>query len=118
MALSELFLLLAAASRTGDEAILCRSQSGLWTLEVFVGQSEEDRASERGSLLLTVHPDHQATYNGRTARIFVKRGNEEHVLAKETVRDGEVYAEISLSGLDLKGRDAVSVVFGPAPDAD
>lgn len=113
--LSDSFLLLAAASNTSDGAILCHSQSGLWTIEVFVGQSEEDRAAERGTLLLTVEPDHRATYEGRLARVFVRRDGEERILAEATVCDGEVYAEISLCGLDLRSRDAVSVVFGPAP---
>ena len=113
--LTESFQLLAAASDTGNQAIVCRSQSGIWTLEVFVGQSEPDQVSERGYLLLSVHPDHRATYEGRTARIFVNAGNEERVLVEETVRDGEVYAEILLTGLDLRTKDAVNVVFGPAP---
>ena len=111
---SETFLLLAAAGAS-DKAILCRSQSGLWTLEVFVGQSARDREAERGYLLLSVHADHRATYEGRIARIFVKNGDEERTLAEETVRDGEVYAEISLKGLELRTRDAVNATFGPPP---
>lgn len=107
------FQLLAAASGADHPAILCRSQSGLWTLEVFVGTSEQDRETGQGSLLLTVHPDHRATYEGRIARVFVMIGNEERVLAEAPVRDGEVYATISLAGLDLWTRDAVNVVFSP-----
>lgn len=113
--LAESFHLLAAASETGSQAIVCCSQSGIWTLEVFDGRSEHNHASRRGYLLLTVHPDHAATYEGRTARVFVKLDGEERVLAEETVRNGEVYAEISLTGLDLRTKDAVNVVFGPAP---
>jgi hypothetical protein len=113
--LTETFQLLAAASEGGTQAIACYSQSGIWTLEVFVGQSERDQTSERGYLMLSVHPDHRATYEGRTARVFVKVGNEERVLAEENVRDGEVYAEISLAGLDLRTKDAINIVFGPAP---
>lgn len=105
------FELLAAASGADHPAILCRSQSGLWTLEVFVGTSERDRKTGQGSLLLTVHPEHRATYEGRIARVFVMIGNEERILAEAPVRDGEVYAAISLSGLDLWTRDAVNVVF-------
>jgi hypothetical protein len=114
-ALAESFHLLAAASDTGSQAIVCCSQSGIWTLEVFDGRSERSHASRRGYLLLAVHPDHAATYEGRTARVFVKLNGEERVLAEETVRNGEVYAEISLTGLDLRTKDAVNVVFGPAP---
>ena len=113
--LAESFHLLAAASETGSQAIVCCGQSGIWTLEVFDGRSERNHASKRGYLLLTVHPDHAATYEGRTARVFVKLNGEERVLAEETVRNGEVYAEISLTGLDLRTKDAVNVVFGPAP---
>jgi hypothetical protein len=36
------FQLLAAAGGSDHPAVLCRSQSGLWTLEVFVGTSEQD----------------------------------------------------------------------------
>jgi hypothetical protein len=107
------FQLLAAASGSGHQAILCRSQSGLWTLEVFVGKSERDQRAEQGYLLLTVHPDHRATYEGRIARVFVTVGHAERVLAEQPVRDGEVYATISLVGLDLWTKDAVNVVFGP-----
>jgi hypothetical protein len=107
------FLPMAAASGAEHGAILCRSQSGLWTLEVFVGKSGQDRSAEQGYLLLAVHKDHRSTYEGRGARVFVKIGDEERVLAEETVRDGEIYAAISLTGLDLWARDAIKVVFGP-----
>lgn len=107
------FQLLAAAGGADHPAVLCRSQSGLWTLEVFVGTSKQDEEAGRGYLLLAVHPDHRATYEGRSARVFVMIGNEERVLAEAPVRDGEVYAAISLSGLDLWTRDAVNVVFSP-----
>jgi len=105
------FQLLAAASGTEHQAILCRSQSGLWTLEIFVGTSELDASEGRGYLLLTVHPDHRASYEGLTARVFVTIDGEERVLAEATIRDGEVYADVSLRGLDLWTRDAVNVVF-------
>lgn len=105
----EYFLPLAAASGEAN-AVLCRSQSGLWTLEVFA----ETAVAENGHLLLSVHPDHRATYEGRMARIFVRSGESERVLAEATVRDGEIYAPVSLAGLDLRRRDAVSVTFGPA----
>lgn len=107
------FQLLAAAGGTDHPAILCRSQSGLWTLEVFVETSERDQNAGLGYLLLSVHPDHRATYEGRSARVFVMIGNEERVLAEAPVRDGEIYATISLAGLDLWTRDAVNVVFSP-----
>ena len=107
------FLPMAAASGANHGAILCRSQSGLWILEIFVGKSGQDRSAEQGYLLLAVHEDHRSTYEGRNARVFVKIGDEERVLAEETVRDGEIYAAISLAGLDLWARDAINVVFGP-----
>jgi hypothetical protein len=107
------FLPLAAASGADHGAILCRSQSGLWTLEIFVRKSGQDRSGEQGYLLLAVHDDHRLTYEGRNARVFVKIGDEERVLAEEIVRDGEIYATISLTGLDLWARDAINVVFGP-----
>jgi hypothetical protein len=107
------FLPLAAASGADHGAILRRSQSGLWTLEIFVGKSGQDRSGEQGYLLLAVHDDHRSTYEGRNARVFVKIGDEEQVLAEETVRDGEIYVTISLNGLDLWARDAINVVFGP-----
>jgi len=109
--LSDSFQLLAAASGGAHQAILCRSQSGIWTLEIFVGTSEADASEGRGYLLLTVHPDHRTTYEGLTARVFVTLDNDERVLAEATIRDGEVYADVSLRGLDLWTRDAVNVVF-------
>jgi len=107
----EKFLLLAAASETGSKAVLCRSQSGIWTLEIFVAPDDK----EKGYLLLSVHPDHRETYEGRAAKVFTQAGNDERVLAEQAVRDGEIYAPISLAGLDLHARDAVNVMFGPAP---
>ena len=115
--LTDSFEFLAAASDTDHRAISCRSQSGLWTLEVFVRKSGQSREAERGSLLLTVHPEHRETYEGRTARVFVTIGNEERVLAEEPVRNGEVYAAISLVGLDLWTRDVINVIFGLSQEA-
>jgi len=105
------FELLAAASNIGKQAVVCRSQSGLWTLEIFVGSSERDLALKQGYLLLTVHSDHRATYDGRSARVFVITNEGERVLAEDVVRAGEIYVPISLAGLDLHTRDAVNVVF-------
>jgi hypothetical protein len=112
----EVFQLLAAASDTDEASIICRSQSGIWTLEVFAGQSPEDRAAARGVLLLSVHPEHQTGYEGRVARVFIVDAGAERVLAEGPVAEGELYADITLTGLDLRRRDAVNVVFGPAPD--
>jgi hypothetical protein len=111
----EVFQLLAAASDADEASIICRSQSGIWTLEVFTGQSQEDRAGARGVLLLSVHPEHQAGYEGRVARVFIVDAGAERVLAEGAVTEGELYADITLTGLDLRRRDAVNVVFGPAP---
>jgi len=105
--LSETFMLLAAASESGNKAVLCRSQSGIWTLEVFVSPDD----ANKGYLLLSVHPDHRATYEGRTGRVFVKLGEDERVLAEEVVRKGEIYTAVSLAGLDLHARDAINVTF-------
>lgn len=107
----ERFLLLAAASERDEKAILCLSQSGIWTLEIFVATDEP----EKGCLLLSVHPDHRETYEGRAARVFTQIGNDERVLADEIVRNGEIYTPVSLAGLDLRTRDAISVMFGSPP---
>ena len=112
---AERFLLLAAASGQEGQPVLCRSQSGLWTLEIFLAAEPSARAEGRGELLLTVDPDHRATYEGRRARVFVTLAGEERVLAEAVVREGEVFAPVALAGLDLFTRDAVSVTFGPAP---
>jgi len=109
---AEIFLLRAAASGGTQEGLVCTSQSGLWMLEIFVGQSEADRSEGRGQVLLSVHPDHRATYEGRTARIFVAGPEGERVLAEAPVEGGELCADITLAGLDLQHRDAINVVFG------
>ncbi len=109
--LIDTFLLLAAADGARDSAIVCRSESGLWTLEVFIEDSGEGEQSERGYLLLSVHPDHRKTYEGRNARIYVVIDGAERILVDAPVRAGEVYAPIALAGLDLWCRDAINVVF-------
>lgn len=114
--MADSFLLLAAADGTREPAIVCRSQSGLWTLEVFVETSEHGGHSGAGYLLLSVHPDHRMTYEGRNARVFVGTGDAERVLVDAPVRGGEVYAPIALAGLDLWTRDAVNVVFTACPN--
>jgi len=111
---AEVFVLRAAASVEAHQGLVCTSQSGLWTLEIFVGQSAEDQAAGRGQVLLGVHPDHRPTYEGLSARIFITTTEGERVLAEAVVRDGELCADIDLTGLDLHRRDAVNVVFGPA----
>jgi hypothetical protein len=113
----ETFQLLAAASATEDQAIVCHSATGLWTLQTFPGMSAADRAASRGTLLVTVNPEHAASYEGLKLRAFVVVDGAERVLAEDIVRDGSVFAEISLAGLDLRNRDPVSVVFS-APDAE
>jgi hypothetical protein len=106
------FHLLAAATDEDSQAILCRSRSGLLTLEIFVGKSPQDQAERLGHLLLTVHPDHRVAYEGRMARMFVIIGDEERILAEDSVREGEIYSAISLAETDLWGGGAVNVVFG------
>jgi hypothetical protein len=114
---AETFQLLAAASASDDQAIVCRSATGLWTLQTFPGMSAADRAAGRGTLLVTVNPEHAASYEGLKLRAFVVVDGQERVLAEDIVRDGSVFAEISLAGLDLRNRDPVSVVFS-APDPE
>lgn len=109
--LVELFHLSAAASSTDGQAILCRSESGRWALELIVGGSVEDAREQRAHLRLTVQPDHRATYEGLDARVLVTIGNAERVLAEATLRDGEIDTGISLRGLDLATHDVVTVVL-------
>ncbi len=112
----ETFRLLAAASGSEDQAIVCHSTTGLWTLQTFPGLSAADRAAGRASLLVTVNAEHAASYEGLKLRAFVTVGGQERVLAEDIVRDGSVFAEISLAGLDLRNRDPVSVIFSAADD--
>lgn len=113
---AQTFRLRAAASANQDQAILCKSDSGIWTLEVFVAR--RDDGGENASLLLSVDPDYRVTYEGLRAKVFVTVEGGERVLAEADVRDGELYAGISLDGLDLYTRDAISVVFAPASNDD
>ena len=113
---AETFQLLAAASGSEDQAIVCHSTTGLWTLQTFPGLSAADRAAGRASLLVTVNTEHAASYEGLKLKAFVTIGGEERVLAEDFVRDGSVFAEISLAGLDLRSRDPVSVVFSAAAE--
>ncbi|MBI1219982.1 MAG: hypothetical protein GC186_15680 [Rhodobacteraceae bacterium] len=109
----EVFRLFAAATGGTTEGLVCTSTSGLWTLEIFAGLAPEDRAAGRGQVLLSVHLDHRASYEGLTARIFIHGPDGETVLAEAAVVEGEAFADVSLSGLDLTGRDAVNVTFSP-----
>jgi hypothetical protein len=113
---AEVFRLRAAAGKTPDNALLCRSESGVWTLEVFVEQSGLESGGDLASILLSVDADYRATYEGRRAKVFVTVGEGERVLVEADVRDGELYADVSLAGLDLHERDAISVVFAPEAD--
>jgi len=110
----ESFLPLAAASTGAQRPLYCRSQSGIWTLEVFIGESSQTDANRRGHLLLTVHAEHRTTYEGLLAKVYVGSGENARILAEELVRDGEVYAAFELNDLDFWTRDAVSVIFEPA----
>jgi hypothetical protein len=105
--------LLAAAG--GDETPCFKvfSPSGHWELGIYRGMSDDDRAAQRGFLLLRVNPEFRENYEGRIARIFVSTAVDERVLAEEEIRDGELYVDISFAGLDLERRDAVNVVFKP-----
>jgi hypothetical protein len=111
------FLLRAAAGGSAALALVCKSECGLWTLEIFVGTSVQDRAEERGSLLLAVHPENRAPYEGCTASVLVGDVGSERLLAEGMILDGELYSEISLAGLDLQRHDKVWVRFGPKPPA-
>jgi hypothetical protein len=110
-----LFLLRAAAGGSAASALVCESECGLWTLEVFVGTSVQDRAAERGSLLLAVHPENRTPYEGCTASVLVGDVGSERLLAEATIVNGELYAEVSLAGLDLQRHDKIWVRFGPKP---
>jgi len=110
---TDIFRLRAAASESLQEGFACTSQSGLLTLEIFVARDAGDQPA-RGQVLLTVHADHRAAFEGRAARIFVKTEEGERVLADAVIREGELLANIELAGLDLNRRDAINVVFGPA----
>lgn len=107
------FLLRAAADESASHPLRCVSESGLWTLEVFVGTSVHDRATERGSLLMIVHPENRVPYEGCTASVFVGDAGAKTVLAEGVIVDGELFSEISLAGLNLHHHDKVWVTFGP-----
>lgn len=109
----ESFLPLAAASRDEKRPLFCRSQSGIWTLEVFVDEARQEPQGRRAHLLLTVHAEHRASYEGLTARVYVGSGAHARVLTEQVVHNGEVFAEFELGDLDLWTRDAISVVFEP-----
>lgn len=109
---ADVFRLRAAASESLREGLACTSQSGLLTLEIFVARGSGEPPS-RGQVLLSIHSDHRAAFEGRAARIFVKTDEGERVLADSVIRDGELLADIELAGLDLARRDAINVVFGP-----
>jgi hypothetical protein len=113
---SDWFRPLAAASKTGDQAMVCHSDSGLWKLEVFVGQSERDRTLQQGYLLLTIDSEHRAAYEGRSVRVFVKADDEKRVLLEKVVHDGEVFAPISLAGLDLRAKDPIGIEYATPPE--
>ncbi len=114
----ESFRLLAASSGPPDQAIVCRSESGLWTLRTFPGISAADRAAGRCSLLVTVNQEQAAVYEGLMLRAFVMIGGQERVIIEDVVKDGAVFAEISATGLDLRNRDPISVVFNSVRSAE
>jgi hypothetical protein len=109
----ESFLPLAAASSGGQRPLCCRSQSGIWTLEVFIGEVPQNAAEQQAQLLLSVHAEHRTTYEGLVATVYVGSGETARILAEEVVRNGEVYAAFMLRDLDFWSRDAVSVTFEP-----
>ena len=94
--------------------LYCRSQSGIWTLELFVDEARPQSPSQRAHLLLTVHVEHQAGYEGLMARVYVGSSEDTRVLIEQVVHNGEIFAEFELRDLDFWTRDAVSVVFEPA----
>ncbi len=110
----ESFLPLAAASHDVLRPLYCRSQSGIWTLELFVDEARPQSPSQRAHLLLTVHVEHQAGYEGLMARVYVGSSEDTRVLIEQVVHNGEIFAEFELRDLDFWTRDAVSVVFEPA----
>ncbi len=108
---AEVFRLRAAASDSLDNGLSCTSHSGLLTLDIFVAR--ESGEPTRGQVLLGIHSDHRAAFEGRAVRIFVRTEDGERVLADSVIRDGEMLADIDLAELDLARRDAINVVFGP-----
>ncbi|TPN37996.1 hypothetical protein FKO01_07165 [Mesorhizobium sp. B2-3-3] len=109
---ADIFHLRAAASESLREGLACTSQSGLLTLEIFVARGSGEPPT-RGQVLLSIHSDHRAAFEARTALIFVRTDDGERVLADSVIRNGEMLADIDLAGLDLARRDAINVVFGP-----
>ena len=110
---AETVFLMAAASEALSDNLICRSERGLWELRSFTGQSAADREAGRGELLLTIHSDHAAAYEGRLVRVYVSGGGEDRILAESPIQGGELFTPLLLTGLDLRTRDAVNVVFGP-----
>lgn len=105
--------LLAAASGSETPCFKVFSPSGHWELGIYHGVSDDDKAAQRGFLLLRVNPEFRESYEGRIVRIFVSTADDERVLAEDQIKDGELYVDISFAGLDLERRDAVNVVFKP-----
>lgn len=110
----ESFLPLVASSHDERRPLCCRSQSGIWMIEVFIGDARQEPHVRCAHLLLTVQADHRTRYEGLTARVYVGSGENKRALAEQVVRNGEIFAEFELRDLDFWTRDAVSVVFEPA----
>jgi hypothetical protein len=106
-----IFLLRAAADGSSTQGLCSVSDCGLWELEVYVGTSAEDRAAQRGTVFITVHPDNQAAYESCTASVFVDDAGAERLLAEGAIADGKLELPISLEGLDLQHRHKVWVAF-------
>jgi hypothetical protein len=109
----------AAATYSASRVINARSPTGIWTIEILEGVSEEDRAIGRGSILLTVDPEYQAAYEGLIARVSVtaESADQALVLAEQEIRRGELYTSFSLPGLDLRSYSAINVAFSRVPPA-
>lgn len=106
---TDVFRLRAAASGEPQD-LLCRSQSGLFTIQTFTPRNDEGE-SALGQILLTVDPEHRAAYEGRVVRISVRTEEGERVIAEAEVHDGELLADFDRAGLDLTRRDAINVTF-------
>jgi hypothetical protein len=108
---AEIFYPLAASSGAPHQGSRRFSQHGIYEWEVFADTSEAGRIAGRGTVTLTVSPEHQPAYEGKTVRWTVTINDQERVLAEGVIENGEIFTDIDLSGVDLSERDPVNIEF-------
>jgi hypothetical protein len=108
---AEVFYPLAASSGAPHQGSRRFSQHGIYEWEVFADTSEAGRIAGRGTVTLTVSPEHQPAYEGKTVRWTVTIDDQERVLAEGVIENGEIFTDIDLSGVDLSERDPVNTEF-------